>query len=122
MVIALWCVLIAALLPYVAAAIAKARSDFDNANPRDWLAKQEGFRRRANSAQSNGFEVFPFFAASVIVAMTIHHAPQHKVDLLATGFVAARLAHLGFYLANLAQLRSIAWTAGMVCAVAIFVA
>jgi len=122
MVIALWCVLIAAVLPYIAAAIAKARSDFDNASPRDWLAKQEGFRRRANAAQSNGFEVFPLFAVAVVVAMTIHHAPQHKVDMLAVGFVVARLAYLGFYLANLAMLRSIAWTAGMVCAITIFVA
>jgi uncharacterized MAPEG superfamily protein len=121
MPISSWCVLIAALLPYVAAGIAKGRSDFDNANPRDWLAKQEGFRKRANAAQANGFETFPLFAAAVIVAMTINHAPQHKIDLLAMGFVAARLAYLGFYLANLAALRSLAWTAGMVCTIAIFV-
>ena len=121
MPISLWCVLIAALLPYVAAGIAKGRSDFDNASPRDWLAKQEGFRRRANAAQANGFETFPLFAVAVIVAMTINHSPQQKVDLLAMGFVAARIAYLGLYLANLATLRSLAWGAGMACAVAIFV-
>src|SRR5690242_4590605 len=98
MPIALWCVLIAGLLPYIAASIAKFRSDFDNASPRDWLAKQEGFRRRANAAQSNGFETFPLFAVAVIVAMIIKHAPQTSVDLLAAGFVVARLAYLGFYL------------------------
>jgi uncharacterized MAPEG superfamily protein len=109
------------LLPYVAAGIAKGRSDFDNANPRDWLAKQEGFRRRANAAQANGFETFPLFAIAVIIALVINHAPQHKVDLLAAGFVVARVAYLGFYLANLAALRSLAWTAGMACTIAIFV-
>lgn len=122
MAIALWCVLIAALLPYAASSIAKARSGFDNASPRDWLAKQEGFRRRANAAQFNGFEAFPLFAVAVIVAMAINHAPQHKVDLLAMGFVVARLVYLGFYLANLASLRSMAWAAGMLCSIAIFVA
>lgn len=121
MPIAIWCVLIAGLLPYVAAAIAKTGGHFDNANPRDWLAKQEGFRRRANAAQSNGFETFPLFAIAAIIAMTIKHPNQHHVDLWAMGFVAARLAYLGFYLANLAALRSIAWTAGMACVIALFV-
>jgi uncharacterized MAPEG superfamily protein len=120
MSIAMWCVLIAGLLPYIAAAIAKSRSDFDNANPRDWVAQQEGYRKRANAAQSNGFETFPLFAVAVIIAMTVNHAPQHKIDLLACGFVVARLVYLGFYLANLATLRSIAWTIGTVCSVALF--
>lgn len=121
MPIAMWCVLIAAVLPYVAVSIAKASSDFDNANPREWLGKQQGFRRRATAAQSNGFETFPLFAVAVIVAITVNHAPQHKVDMLAIGFIVARLAYLGFYLANLASLRSTAWAAGMLCSVAIFI-
>jgi uncharacterized MAPEG superfamily protein len=121
MAIALWCVLIAGLLPYVAASIAKARAGFDNAQPRDWLAKQDGYRRRANAAQFNGFETFPLFAIAVIVAMTINHGQQHKIDMLAVGFVIARVAYLVFYLANLATLRSVAWAAGMACAVTLFV-
>ncbi|MES1146922.1 MAG: MAPEG family protein [Solimonas sp.] len=52
--------------------------------------------------------------------MTIRHAPQTRIDLLAAGFVVARLAYIGFYLANLASLRSTAWTIGMLCTVAIF--
>ena len=122
MPIALWCVLIAALLPYVAVTIAKTGNKFDNSHPRDWLAKQEGFRRRASAAQNNGFETFPLFAAAVIIAMSINHASQHKLDMLAIGFIAARIAYLGFYLADLASLRSTAWTIGMLCTVAIFVA
>jgi uncharacterized MAPEG superfamily protein len=122
MIIALWCVLVAGVLPYIAAAVAKTGSGFDNANPRDWLARQEGMRRRANAAQANGFETFPLFAAAVIIAMAIKHADQHKIDMLAIGFVVARVAYLAFYLANRATLRSIAWTTGMICAIAIFVA
>ena len=69
MTIALWCVLVAGILPYVATSIAKAGAErYDNRDPRAWLDRQEGFRRRADNAQRNSFEAFPFFAAAVIVA------------------------------------------------------
>ena len=121
MTTAFWCVLIAGLLPYAAVIPAKAGAKFDNHNPRDWLAKQEGYRRRANAAQANSFEAFPLFAAAVIVAYLLH-APQAHVDMLAMGFVAARAAFLVCYLADWAALRSVAWLAGIVCAVMIFLA
>ena len=121
MTTALWCVLIAGLLPYAATIIAKAGgTKFDNANPRDWLGGQSGFRRRANAAQLNSFEAFPLFAAAVIVAQMLG-APQARIDLLAMVFVAARIAYLGFYLADLATLRSLAWFVAIASAVAIFV-
>ena len=96
MTIALWCVLIAGLLPYTAALIAKAGGTerFDNNNPRAWLARQEGWRARANAAQANGFETFPLFAAAVIIAHMLR-GPQAMVDTLAMVFIAARVAYLG---------------------------
>jgi uncharacterized MAPEG superfamily protein len=118
---AYWCVLIAGLLPYLATIIAKSGGKFDNNHPRDWLAKQEGWRRRANAAQSNGFEAFPFFAAAVIVAH-LAHAPQGRVDLLAMGFIAARVAYIATYIADVAPLRTLVWTAGLGCTVALFIA
>lgn len=121
MTTAFWCVLIAGLLPYVATVTAKAGARFDNRNPRDWLAKQEGYRRRANAAQSNSFEAFPLFAAAVVVAY-FTQAPQDRVDMLAMGFIAARVAYLVCYLADWAAFRSLAWFAGIACAVTIFVA
>lgn len=121
MTTAFWCVLIAGLLPYVATVTAKAGARFDNRNPRDWLAKQEGYRRRANAAQANSFEAFPLFAAAVIVAQ-LTQAPQERVDLLAIAFVVARVLYFVFYLADLAALRSLAWFVGIASAVAIFVA
>ena len=119
MTTAYWCVLIAGLLPYLATVTAKAGARFDNNNPRDWLAKQEGWRRRANAAQSNSFEAFPFFAAAVIVAH-LTHAPQGRVDLLALGFIAARVAYVAAYLADIAPLRSLVWMGGLGCVVALF--
>jgi uncharacterized MAPEG superfamily protein len=120
MTTALWCVLIAGLLPYVATLTAKVGAKFDNHHPRDWLANQEGYRRRANAAQANSFEAFPLFAVAVLVAHVLH-GPQARVDMLAMVFIAARVAYLGLYLADWAALRSVAWLAGIVCAVMIFV-
>jgi uncharacterized MAPEG superfamily protein len=121
MTIALWCVLAAGLLPYLATLIAKSRPGFDNANPRGWLQGQDGFRQRANSAQLNSFEAFPFFAAAVIIASFLH-TQHHTLDTLAVGFVVARVLYIVCYVANLAALRSVVWFAGLACCVAIYIA
>lgn len=121
MTIALWCVLIAALLPYVASVAAKGGAKgFDNNEPRAWLAKQEGRRARANAAQQNGFEAFPFFAVAVLVARVVH-GPQALVDVLAMVFIAARVAYLAFYLAGSGSLRSLVWVVGFGATVWIFI-
>ncbi|RYF52589.1 MAG: hypothetical protein EOO29_57805 [Comamonadaceae bacterium] len=74
---AYWCVLIAALLPVVCAVLAK-RGSFrlsDNGDPRSWLARQTGWRGRANAAQANSFEALPFFIGAVVIAHQLG-APQ----------------------------------------------
>lgn len=122
MTLAFWCVLVAGFLPYIGTLIAKiGGARFDNANPRDWLSAQSGFRKRANAAQLNSFEAFPLFAAAVIVAH-LAGAPQERIDLLAVTFVIARLFYLGFYLANIHILRSLAWFVGIGSAAALFFA
>jgi uncharacterized MAPEG superfamily protein len=120
MTIAYWCVLFMGLFPYVATGIAKKGFEgYDNGMPRQWLAKQTGFRARANAAQANLFESLPFFFAAVIIA-SIANAPQNRVDLLAIGFVVARTAYLICYVADWSTTRSIMWLAGLACVVAIF--
>ena len=120
MTIAYACVLFMGLFPYVAAGIAKKGFEqYDNSMPREWLAKQTGFRARANAAQANLFESLPFFFAAVIIA-SMSGAPQARLDLLAIGFVIARIAYLICYIANWPTLRSIVWLLGLICVVAIF--
>jgi uncharacterized MAPEG superfamily protein len=120
MTIAFACVLLMGLLPYVAAGIAKKGFEgYDNSLPRQWLAIQTGFRARANAAQANLFESLPFFFAAVIIA-SIAKAPQERVDLLAIGFVIARMAYLICYVANWPTTRSIVWLLGIACVVAMF--
>ena len=120
MTIAFACVLFMGLLPYVATGIAKKGFEgYDNSLPRQWLAIQTGFRARANAAQANLFESLPFFFAAVIIA-SIAKAPQERVDLLAIGFVIARMAYLICYVANWPTTRSIVWLLGIACVVAMF--
>jgi len=120
MTIAYACVLLMGLFPYVAAGIAKKGfENFDNSMPRQWLAHQTGFRARANAAQANLFESLPLFFAAVIIA-SMNNAPQARVDLLAIGFVLARIAFLVCYLANWPTTRTIVWVLGLVCVVSLF--
>jgi uncharacterized MAPEG superfamily protein len=119
------CIAIAIGLPYLGTAIAKAGGrgygPRQNKNPRDFLATLEGFRKRAHSAQLNGFEVTPAFAAAVLVAQQVGTAPQTTIDQLAIAFVVSRLLYLVCYLADWAHLRSLVWSVGMGLIVALFV-
>jgi uncharacterized MAPEG superfamily protein len=120
MTIAYACVLLMGLLPYVATGIAKKGFEgYDNAMPRQWLAKQTDFRARANAAQANLFESLPFFFAAVIIA-SMANVPQARIDWLALGFVAARIAYLICYVANWPTARSIVWLCGIICVVTLF--
>lgn len=118
---AIVCVLIAGVLPLVCAAIAKwGFRDYDNRDPRAWLARQTGYRARANAAQANSFEAFPFFAAAVILAL-VTRADAGTTAWLAGVFVAARVAYIGCYVADAATLRSTCWMVGYGCVIALMV-
>jgi uncharacterized MAPEG superfamily protein len=120
MTIAFWCVLLAALAPYLTIAPAKVREDFDNNAPRAWEARLDGWRARLHAAHLNGFEAFPPFAAGVIIAQ-LARAPQTRIDALAVAFVAARLLYAWLYYADQASLRSVVWSAGFLCVIGLFV-
>ncbi len=125
MTTAFWCVLIAGLLPLTATGIAKFTGGSkmgprENHNPREWLEKLDGYKKRAHWAQLNSFEAFPFFAAGVIVAQ-LAGAAQAAVDQLAIAFIAVRVAYLVCYLADWATVRTLVWTAGYVITIALFV-
>jgi len=120
MTLALWCVLIAALLPFPFTLAAKASKRFDNAKPREYLDALSGWRKRAHATQLNSFEAFPPFAAAVIIAQMLHTAPQARIDGLAIAFVVFRILFGLCYLADKATLRSLAWFGGVGCIVGLF--
>lgn len=127
MTIAQLCLLVACVLPIVCAGIAKSKGfgkrrrdgGFDNNQPRAWLAQLGGWQARANAAQANSWEALPIFIAGLFVAHQ-HQAAQATVDALALGFLAARLAFIGLYLADQASLRSLLWVAGLGASAALF--
>jgi len=124
--IAYWCVLLAAVLPYVCATLAKSggfgkprsQGGYDNADPRGWLARQTDWHARANAAQANSFEALPFFIGAVIIAHQLG-ARQTTLDILAVLFVTLRIIYIAMYVAGLPAVRSAVWTAALAANVAI---
>ena len=118
---AYWCVLLAALLPYLWTTIAKMSGErYDNRDPRGWLARQTNPRvHRANAAQLNAFEAFAPFAAAVLMAQlaAVHEA---RIALLAIAFVVLRFLHGLVYTLGLKHsLRSLAWFLALGCVFAL---
>ena len=120
MPIAYWCVLIAALLPIALVSYAKLGVESDNRYPREDYDNLPPAKRRAYAAHQNAYENFPFFAAAVIIAMTLGAAPA-TVNMLAMAYVAIRIVHGLLYINNVPSLRSLMFLAGLVVNIAIFV-
>ncbi|HUH89257.1 MAG TPA: MAPEG family protein [Lysobacter sp.] len=119
---AYWCVVIAALLPYPWAVIAKASGEkLDNRDPRGWLTRQKNPRSiHANAAQLNAFEAFAPFAIGVVLAQ-LAGVEHHTIAVLSIIFIVFRVLHGVFYLAGKPTLRSLSWAGGLVCVVALLV-
>lgn len=116
MSIAYWCILAAAVLPYLWYSVARAFAGrIDNHDPRLGMGRlEEGRARRANNAQYNAFEAFAPFAAAVLMAQFAGVDPV-RVTQLAIAFIVARVLHGVFYIADVHALRSLAFAAGYAC-------
>jgi len=114
--VAYWCVLVAVLLPLACAYLAKSQDfrrsrkqgGYDNDDPRAWLARQQGWKARANAAQANSFEALPFFIGAVIIAHQLG-APQTRLDILAVLFVTLRIIYIAMYVGGMSTARSAIW-------------
>ena len=112
--------LVAGVMPVVCAGIAKSGfHGYDNSDPRTWLARQTGYRARANAAQANCFEAFPFFAAGVILALLTGVEPD-TVDAMAVFFVSMRVAYVFFYVTDRAKWRTMVWSAAYLTVLALY--
>ena len=119
---AYWMLLAAAMLPYLTIIFVKRAGGgrCDNHKPRAWMEQLSGWQQRGDWAHRNHFEAFPMFLAAIFVA-EMTGALQERIDLLATIFVALRIVYTALYFANLATLRSIVWSLGLVVTIWIFV-
>ncbi|WP_179400867.1 MAPEG family protein [Burkholderia guangdongensis] len=113
------CLLIVALLPFPMTFLAKAKKGYDNHTPREYLAKLEGWRARAQAVHQNAWEALALFTAGLVAAWHAG-ANVHRVDQLAIVFVVSRIVYALMYLLNWATLRSLVWAVGMACVVALF--
>ncbi|MDR9750582.1 MAPEG family protein [Pseudomonas sp. SZMC_28357] len=124
MSIPFWCVLISALLIFVAKIpVAKAMNDqggYDNHLPRQQQAQLTGFGARALAAHQNSFEAFMLFAVGVLMAHTTQ-TQGWLIDWLAIIFVIARVLYLLCYWTDLAWQRSLMWLVGLVCSLLLMI-
>ncbi|WP_408951210.1 MAPEG family protein [Lysobacter sp. Hz 25] len=122
MTVAYWCLLIAALLPYAWAALAKGSGQrYDNRDPRAWQTRQDNPRSNAAyAAHLNAFEAFAPFAAGVLGAQ-MTGVDTGIIAGLSVVFIVCRVLHGVFYLTRKASLRSLAWAIGFGCVVALLV-
>jgi uncharacterized MAPEG superfamily protein len=113
------CLMIVALMPFFWTVLAKSTPKYDNVNPRQYLGNLKGWRQRAWHAHLNCWEALALLIAALVTAW---HAgvPAARIDELATIFVAARVLHGLFYLANIAVLRTLVWFVGVICVVMLF--
>ena len=117
MTTALWVLFATVLMPIVCAGIAKVGGGgdtYDNAAPRDWLARRTGYQARANSAQANSWEALGCYLAG-LAAAHLGGVDAGLVAMLASLFLLARVAYVICYVSNLATLRSLCWIAGFGC-------
>lgn len=122
MSIAYWCILIAAALPYLWVSVAKSGApDYNNKDPRGWVANQQSYRvRNGYGAHLNAFEAFPAFAASVLMAQ-FAGVDEGRISMLALAFVVFRILHGIFYLSGTHALRSLVWLGGFASVAALMI-
>lgn len=120
----LWCLVFVAFLPYLLAFTGsyfkmQQFGSIDNKNPRLQAARLEGIGARAAAAQANAWEALAVFtvAVGVLHLANPEAARSGTAANLALAFLAMRVAHAIFYLANIDLARSLVFLVQMVCAV-----
>lgn len=124
MTIPFWSLLIAVFIPYVLTGIGgyykkQQFGSIDTHNPRTQAAALEGVGARANAAQANAWEALTVFTAAVMVAH-FANADVKQSALAAQLFILFRVLHIGFYLGDIAIMRTLSFTGGFVCCLWLF--
>ncbi|MGL4767438.1 MAG: MAPEG family protein [Formosimonas sp.] len=124
MLLAHWMLLVASFLPIVAAAAAKiSQGGYDNHHPRDFLDKlpAHSVGKRLVAAQSNAWEALMMFAPALLLA-SWRGVDGATLNLWASVFIAARVAHMLCYAKNWASARSAMWFVGVFAIVRLYIA
>ena len=116
MAIQLWCLLAGMILPYIWAGSSlpfrsKQFGGFDLNEPRVQAEKLDEGGARAWGAQANSWEALTVFAVANLAAMMAGVDPSGNWSIAAMLWVAARVAHGVFYIANIPPLRVVCFVA-----------
>lgn len=119
-----WCLLIAALMPYVLAGVgARYRiqqlGSLDANHPRVQARELEGIAARAYAAQQNAWEALTIFGLAVVVAHLARADPGWSATA-AVVFVVARILHPILYISDQAALRTLAFIVGLLSCLTLF--
>jgi len=119
------CLLIVIFIPFVLAGTGgyfrvKQLGSLDNNNPREQVRELTGAGARVYAAQQNAWEATALFTAAVVAAYLLEADPGMSATL-AIAFVAFRVLHPIFYIADIAPLRSLTFLGALVSAVWLFV-
>ena len=116
-----FCVLLAAILPYIWVGYAKFSSKgYNNNAPREFLEKQGGAAKRAHYAHLNSFEAFPAFATAVIIAH-LAGVKEEAINTLAISFIVFRILYGICYIFDKASIRSLIWFGGFASVISLFI-
>ncbi len=122
MTILMYCLFIAALLPYIAklplAYAMNQSGGYDNNYPRDQQAKLQGFGARALAAHQNAFESLIIFSAAILLAIATNKTGE-TIQQLAIIHIVARITYNALYLFNIGLMRTFAWLIATGCSFAI---
>lgn len=91
----------------------------DNRHPRIQYAKLEGAGARAFAAQQNAWEALALYTVTVFIAY-VAGVDLHTLTMPALAFIAARVLHPIFYIADADKLRSLAFLVGFFSCVYVF--
>ncbi len=110
---ALWVLVVAVAIPYLLAGASayfktKQFGAMDNKDPRGQSTRLTGAGARAVAAQANAWEALALYTVAIVVT---HFAGVPAADLATAAlvFLAARILHVAFYLADMDKLRSAAF-------------
>lgn len=122
---AIFTLMIMAILPLVWSWVSgyyrnKELGGIDNKNPREQNSRLTGPGARAVAAQANAWEALIVYSAALL-AVTASAVPSSDYAMLSLVFLALRIAHGVFYIANLDILRSLAFVGGYGICIYMFV-
>ena len=109
MTIALYCLIILAIMPYIVIIPAKMNKSYDNNTPRLSSAYKEGFAGRSYSAHQNCMEAFPIFAVAVLTVFFLNPDSAY-ISWCAVIYTSLRILYVLAYYFDQAKIRSIVWT------------